>query len=320
MAKSFSTTTATMTLKADAAGHAQAVFTVTNATPRPIRGMARARALGDTKREWLSVAGETERDFGGGTTEQFTVNFDAAGAPAGKYPFRLDVSSARNPDEDFTEGPTVTVEVAGAPPPPPPPPPKKWWIIFVIIGGVVLIGIIILIVVLVGNGKKPPQEVTPTPTATATEPPAPATPTPTTTEFRVIGTTLTANPVNYVGPCPAKITFSGSITANQPGRVKYTFIRSDGAIDTRDLSLDFDGPGSKPVETTWTLGAAVPTFQPFRGFQSIKILSPNEMESNKAEFVLNCPEGTIRDHRRVEGTIRDHRTVEGTIRDHRRPR
>jgi hypothetical protein len=306
MAKSFSITTPTDALKADAKGHAQAVFTVTNATARPVRGMARARALGDTKREWLSVAGETERDFGGGTTEQFTVNFDAAGAPAGKYPFRLDVSSALNPDEDFTEGPTVTVEVAGAAAPPPPQKKFPLWIVFVILGVVLLVGVIVLILVLTRGGKEngngeaspTPIEATPTPAATATPPP--------TNEFRVIGATLTANPDNYVGRCPAKITFSGTITVNQAGRVKYTFIRSDGATDTRDLFLDFDGPGSKPVETSWTLGAAVPAFQPFRGFQSIKILSPNEMESNKAAFVMHCPEITIRDHRSTP-EVRDHR-------------
>ena len=39
MARSFTiTTTATDTLKADDKGHAQAVFTVTNATARPVRG------------------------------------------------------------------------------------------------------------------------------------------------------------------------------------------------------------------------------------------------------------------------------------------
>ncbi|HEY2971395.1 MAG TPA: PASTA domain-containing protein [Pyrinomonadaceae bacterium] len=115
MAKTFTiTTTATDTLKTDAKGHAEAVYTVTNSTARPVRGMARAKSLGDTKKESLSIAGETERDFGGGATEQFTVNFDAAGAPAGKYPFRLEVASALNPDEDFSEGPTVNVEVAGA--------------------------------------------------------------------------------------------------------------------------------------------------------------------------------------------------------------
>ncbi len=155
MAKSFAvTTTATDTLKGDAKGHAEALFTVTNTTPRPIRGIVKAKALGDTKQEWLSIAGDTERDFAAGATQQFTVGFDAAGAaqpppatpsaaragssaPAGKYPFRLDVASARNKDEDFTEGPTVNVEVAAAA-----TPAKKsfpLWIIFVILGVVLLI-------------------------------------------------------------------------------------------------------------------------------------------------------------------------------------
>jgi beta-lactam-binding protein with PASTA domain len=149
MAKSFTiTTTATDTLKADATGHAEAVFTVTNATARPVRGMARAKALADSKKEWLSIAGETERDFGGGATEQFTVNFDAAGAPAGKYPFRLDVASAINPDEDFTEGQTVTVEVAGAAAPAAPKKGFPKWI-FIPIAVVVLliIGVVVWLLI-----------------------------------------------------------------------------------------------------------------------------------------------------------------------------
>ena len=136
------------TLKADAKGHAEAVFTVTNVTARPVRGMARARALGDTKREWLSIGGETERDFGGGGTEQFSVSFDAAGAPPGKYQFRLDVASAINPDEDFREGPTVTVEVGAAALPAAPAKKFPLWVIPVILGVVVIIGVVVLILAL----------------------------------------------------------------------------------------------------------------------------------------------------------------------------
>ena len=57
--------------------------------------MARTNALASTKKEWLLVAGESERDFAPGATQQFTVTFDAsslsptAGSPAAKYPFRL---------------------------------------------------------------------------------------------------------------------------------------------------------------------------------------------------------------------------------------
>lgn len=185
MAKTFAiTTTATDTLRADAKGHAEVGFTVTNTTSRPIRGLAKARPLGDTKREWLTVQGEAERDFAPGATQQFTVSFDgpriepAAATPAGstappagalpppaarKYPFRLDVATALNPDEDFTEGPTVTVEMAATP-----VTPKNGgfprWIIFVIIGVLLLIGIIVLVVVLMsGDNETDGAEPTPSP-------------------------------------------------------------------------------------------------------------------------------------------------------------
>jgi F5/8 type C domain/PASTA domain len=147
MAKSFAITTTSDTLKADARGHAAAVFTITNVTARPVRSIALAVALDNTKRDWLSIEGESERDFGAGTTQQFTVNFDAVGpppasGPAGKYPFRLTVASAMNPDEDFTEGPTVTVEVGPTQTEVKPPPSRPlWWIIPV--AAVVLIGILV---------------------------------------------------------------------------------------------------------------------------------------------------------------------------------
>jgi hypothetical protein len=180
MAKSFTImTTATDALRADAKGHAEAVYTVTNTTARPVRGLTRAKPLGDTKREWLSIAGETERDFGSGSTEQFTVKFDAPGAPAGKYPFRLDIATGLNPDEDFAEGQTVTVEIAGASAPPPEPKKKfPLWIILVIVGVVVVIGIVVLIIVLSSGGRK--RRVEPTPARVeATPTPVPETPTPT---------------------------------------------------------------------------------------------------------------------------------------------
>lgn len=188
MAKTFTiSTNSPDTLKADPKGHAQAVFTVTNATSRPVRVMATAKALGDTKREWLSIAGESDRDLAASQTSQFTVNFDAPGAPGGKYPFRLDVASAVNPDEDFTEGQTINVEVPAAPPPPPPKKPFPMWIIIVIVAAVLLIGGVILFFALRSSGSNGPEvEETPTPVESPTETPTPvpsptATPTPTPT-------------------------------------------------------------------------------------------------------------------------------------------
>jgi hypothetical protein len=201
------------------------------------------------------------------------------------------VSSGVNPVDDVAEGAPVTVEIAAVATPPPVEKKKfPLWIILVIVGVVVVIGIVVLIIVLSSRGKgKGEATLTPTP-AEASPTPSKTTPTPAPEgkEFRVTAATLSANPNNHAGPCPVLIRFTGSITVNKPGTVRYTFVRSDGARDTRDLSLNFDGPGSKDVETTWTLGAAVPIFQPFRGFQRIKTLSPNEMESDNANFVLNC--------------------------------
>ncbi len=158
MPTSFTITTANQDLKADAKGHAEAVFTVTNTTNRPMRGMAKARALENTKQEWLQIAGQTETDFPPGGTQQFTVSFDA-GAPAGSatsehYSFRLDVASAMRPEEDVAEGPVVKVERPGAPPPVNGKKPFPKWI-FIPIGLVVLAIIgVVLWLLLKDNGPK----------------------------------------------------------------------------------------------------------------------------------------------------------------------
>ena len=64
---------------------------------------------------------------------------------------------------------------------------------------------------------------------------------------------LSANPANYNGKCPTVIAFNGTISARKAGRVQYKFIRSDNAFAPVQ-TLEFAGPGTKPVNTTWTLG------------------------------------------------------------------
>ena len=136
MTNSFAVTSlATEPLKLDRSGKATVVFTVTNTTSKPLRGLAKVKALGNTKQEWLSIAGETERDFPAGGTQQFAVDFNSSAPSAatasplqsGKYEFRLNVASSANSDEDFTESSPVVIEV---PQLTPPPPPNLWrWII-----------------------------------------------------------------------------------------------------------------------------------------------------------------------------------------------
>lgn len=107
-------------------------------------------------------------------------------------------------------------------------------------------------------------------------------------EFRVESASLEATPTNNV-TCPALVTFKGKIQANDKGRVKYTWSRSDGASGPEGF-VDFEGPGIKYVETTWRLGDA--TILPrYDGFVVLKILSPNPYESNQAKFSLDCKQG-----------------------------
>lgn len=98
---------------------------------------------------------------------------------------------------------------------------------------------------------------------------------------------LSADPVSINGKCPAKITFNGQISATQAGPVQYKFIRSDNAISPVQ-TLNFTGPGSMPVSTTWTLGGA--TLPNFNGWQAIQIIAPKQLQSEKAAFSVKCSE------------------------------
>ena len=104
--------------------------------------------------------------------------------------------------------------------------------------------------------------------------------------FRVEGAGAEASPINYSGACPGIIKFNGKIQANGAGRVKYTWLRNDGATGPVEY-VDFTEAGVKLVSTTWTLGDAA-TLPRYAGWEQIRILSPNDMLSNKAEFTLTC--------------------------------
>jgi hypothetical protein len=101
-------------------------------------------------------------------------------------------------------------------------------------------------------------------------------------DFRVTGVTLNADPRPEAAPCPVTLNFSGTVTTNGAGVVKYTFMRNDGAT-APVYTLEFDAAGTKPLNTTWTLD--LPAYE---GWQAVKILSPNETFSEKAPFRLTC--------------------------------
>ena len=141
---SFTVTAAGQTVNLDASGAAQAPFTVTNTGAQTLRGRLLTRPVDPAKPEWFSIVGESVRDFASNAAEQVVVQLSVPpGTAPGSYSFRLDAVSEADPDEDFTEGPSVAFDVAA------PPPPKKkfpWWIL-AIIGAVVLLAVIIGVVV-----------------------------------------------------------------------------------------------------------------------------------------------------------------------------
>jgi hypothetical protein len=63
--------------------------------------------------------------------------------------------------------------------------------------------------------------------------------------------------------------------------------------------VSFEGPGTKPVEATWTLGG--PALRTYRGWEAIKVLSPNVVESRKAPFELRC--GDVEPESRLDLSI-----------------
>jgi hypothetical protein len=114
---------------------------------------------------------------------------------------------------------------------------------------------------------------------------------------------VTATPNAYTGPCPVTINFKAAVTLDGPGHVTYKWLRSDSATDTlAHAPLVFAGPSTLYATTTWTLGAAVPLFQPFNGWQKIDLtlvnvnlthVVPNVHKvSGPANFKINCKGNT----------------------------
>jgi hypothetical protein len=115
-----------------AGGSSEHRFTVTNTTTARLTLGVRVLPEEPAIERWLAVADKAERDLAPGATDQVAVTVrPPADAPPGKHPFRLLVFSTARPDEDFTEGPLVAVEVTAPRPAPAPPDEKKpfpWWI------------------------------------------------------------------------------------------------------------------------------------------------------------------------------------------------
>jgi hypothetical protein len=164
---SFTVTAAGQKVQLDGTGAAQAQYTVTNTSADALSGRLLATPQDPAKPEWFSIVGEATREFAPGAAEQALIQINVpAGTPPATYSVRLDAVSEVNPDEDFTEGPSVSFDVTL--PAPPMPWWKKYWWIFLIIGLVVLIGIGVTVWLLTKGNGSPTTTTVPTTTAVAT--------------------------------------------------------------------------------------------------------------------------------------------------------
>jgi len=107
-------------------------------------------------------------------------------------------------------------------------------------------------------------------------------------QSRVTEAFLKADDGRMSGNCPMRVVFNGHITVDGPVTVIYTFTRSDGAT-APTYKLEFQQAGTQSVTTDWTLGDErdLPAYS---GWQAIKIISPDKLESSHetGAFSIAC--------------------------------
>ena len=110
-----------------------------------------------------------------------------------------------------------------------------------------------------------------------------------------VSISLNVEPASYTGACPADIRFKGTVTSSKPGKIQYRFIRSDGVLQPVE-TIEFSAPGSKEVNAAWAVGEKKSLS--YDGWGAIKVVYPEEAQSDKATFTVACdqslPDLTVR--------------------------
>lgn len=157
MASIFAITAASSFLNVKSGGKPGSVsFTVTNTSNKPLDAEISIKPLGKTQGAWLSTDGEAIRTFQPNKAQDVNVTVKMpANAMDGDFNFRIDVAAVENKDEDFTEGPEVTLKVTKEVQQKKPFPV---WILFVI-GGVLILGAAITTILILTNKTTVPGVV-----------------------------------------------------------------------------------------------------------------------------------------------------------------
>ena len=90
------------------------------------------------------------------------------------------------------------------------------------------------------------------------------------------------HPPVITGNCsPARVHFTGHISAAASGPVKYTWARSDKPSNAT-FTLNFASPGSLPVTYDWFLKG------PADGWVVLQVVSPEAASSGRVQFQVKC--------------------------------
>lgn len=118
MTRTFSVTSPSLTVAASRGRGTTIRFTVRNTSDAATRGRAILVPMHGAEDGWISIDRDIERDFGPEQADGFDVQIRIPStADPGRYSMRLDMVAVHNPDEDYTAGPEVAIEVDASPPP-----------------------------------------------------------------------------------------------------------------------------------------------------------------------------------------------------------
>jgi hypothetical protein len=82
-------------------------------------------------------------------------------------------------------------------------------------------------------------------------------------------------------PCPVTVQLNGTITTSGPAEVKYTWLSSDNST-WPEKTINFTKAEMQKVTETWQLGKT------YTGWVQLKVVSPNSLLSNRANFKVTC--------------------------------
>ena len=113
MTRPFDITAVSNDLTLDAKGRGKKIFTVTNKSQQALRAKLSVFHFDTAKAGWITVAGDAVRSWAATDgVQQVEVNVAVPpGTPPGKLRMRLDAISENRPEEDYTEGPEISVVI-----------------------------------------------------------------------------------------------------------------------------------------------------------------------------------------------------------------